>query len=32
VHPGDDGVLAFAGLYERRADPDRADDDPDRWL
>jgi putative SOS response-associated peptidase YedK len=32
VHPADDGVLAFAGLYEMWRDPTKADDDPDRWL
>lgn len=28
----DGGGLAFAGLYERWADPDKAKDDPTRWL
>src|SRR5664279_3531810 len=32
IHPADDGVLAFAGLYEMWRDPTKADDDPDRWL
>ncbi|EOM75590.1 SOS response-associated peptidase [Rhodococcus rhodnii] len=27
-----DGVLAMAGLYELWPDPDKAEDDPDRWL
>ncbi|WP_182359786.1 SOS response-associated peptidase [Tomitella gaofuii] len=30
LHP--EGVLAMAGLYEMWRDPDKADDDPDRWL
>jgi putative SOS response-associated peptidase YedK len=42
MHPGSttkvpyflrgDGVLAFAGLYELRPDPDLPEDHPDRWL
>lgn len=32
IHPADDGVLAFAGLYEFWRDPTRPVDDPDRWL
>lgn len=32
IHPADGGPLAFAGLYEFWRDPQRADDDPDRWL
>ena len=32
IHPDDGGVLAFAGLYEFWRDPQRADDDPQRWL
>jgi putative SOS response-associated peptidase YedK len=32
IHSADDGPLAFAGLYEFWRDPDRADDDPLRWL
>ncbi|GAA5169001.1 SOS response-associated peptidase [Pseudonocardia eucalypti] len=28
----DDELLAFAGLYELWPDPDRDEDDPDRWL
>ena len=32
IHPADDGPLAFAGLYEFWRDPERADDDPQRWL
>ena len=32
LHPGDDGVLAFAGLYELWRDHSKADGDPDRWL
>jgi putative SOS response-associated peptidase YedK len=32
LHPADDGVLAFAGLYELWRDHTKADDDPDRWL
>ncbi|QDQ97096.1 SOS response-associated peptidase [Tomitella fengzijianii] len=31
LHPGD-GALAMAGLYEMWRDPDKSDDDPDRWL
>ena len=31
LHRGDD-LLAFAGLYELWPDPERAEDDPDRWL
>ena len=31
IHPTDGGVLAMAGLYEIWRDPDRADDDPDRF-
>ncbi|QNG19709.1 SOS response-associated peptidase [Rhodococcus triatomae] len=27
-----EGVLAMAGLYELWRDPDKAEDDPDRWL
>ena len=32
LHPADDGVLAFAGLYELWRDHTKPDDDPDRWL
>lgn len=32
IHPADDGVLALAGLYGFWKDPDKAEDDPDRWL
>ena len=32
IHAPDGGPLAFAGLYEFWRDPDRADDDPLRWL
>ena len=32
IHPADGGPLAFAGLYEFWRDPERADDDPLRWL
>jgi putative SOS response-associated peptidase YedK len=32
VHPADDGILPMAGLYELWPDPDKAEDDPDRWL
>ncbi|WZH52899.1 MAG: SOS response-associated peptidase [Nocardioides alkalitolerans] len=32
IHPADGSVLAMAGLYEIWRDPDRADDDPDRFL
>jgi putative SOS response-associated peptidase YedK len=31
IHPADGGVLAMAGLYEIWRDPDRAEDDPDRF-
>ena len=31
IHPSDGGVLAMAGLYEIWRDPDRAEDDPDRF-
>ena len=31
IHPQDGGVLAMAGLYEIWRDPDRAEDDPDRF-
>ncbi|MGK5681361.1 SOS response-associated peptidase [Actinoplanes sp. URMC 104] len=31
VHPAG-GMLSFAGLYEKWADPDKDADDPDRWL
>jgi putative SOS response-associated peptidase YedK len=31
LHRGHD-LLAFAGLYELWPDPERAEDDPDRWL
>jgi putative SOS response-associated peptidase YedK len=31
IHPRDGGVLAMAGLYEIWRDPDRPDDDPDRF-
>jgi putative SOS response-associated peptidase YedK len=32
IHPGDGGVLPFAGLYELWRDPTKDADDPDRWL
>ncbi|WP_183512597.1 SOS response-associated peptidase [Paeniglutamicibacter cryotolerans] len=32
VHPKDDSVIFFAGLYEWWKDPEKAEDDPDRWL
>ena len=32
IHSADGAPLAFAGLYEFWRDPDRADDDPLRWL
>lgn len=32
IHPADGSVLAMAGLYEIWRDPDRVDDDPDRFL
>ncbi len=32
LHDPSGELLAFAGLYELWRDPDRADDDPDRWL
>ena len=31
IRPRDQGVLAMAGLYEIWRDPDRAEDDPDRF-
>lgn len=31
IRPRDGGVLAMAGLYEIWRDPDRSDDDPDRF-
>lgn len=31
IRPTDGGLLAMAGLYEIWRDPDRADDDPDRF-
>ena len=31
IHPAD-GILSFAGLYERWPDPAKDPDDPDRWL
>ena len=31
IHPSDGGVLAMAGLYEIWRDPDRAEDDPERF-
>lgn len=32
IRPRDGGILAMAGLYEIWRDPDKADDDPDRFL
>lgn len=32
IHPSDDRLLAFAGLYEFWRDRTRSDDDPLRWL
>ena len=32
LHAPDDGILAFAGLYELWPDPALADDDPAKWL
>ena len=32
LRPPATGVLSFAGLYERWADPAKDEDDPDRWL
>ncbi|MGY4771219.1 SOS response-associated peptidase [Kribbella sp. CWNU-51] len=33
IHPANpDDVLALAGLYEFWRDPDKADDDPNKWL
>jgi putative SOS response-associated peptidase YedK len=32
IHPADDGVLSFAGLYELWRNPDKSEDDPNRWL
>ena len=31
IHPRDDRVMAMAGLYEIWRDPERAEDDPDRF-
>lgn len=31
IRPKDGGILAMAGLYELWRDPEKADDDPDRW-
>lgn len=32
IHPADGGTLAMAGLYEIWRDPEKAEDDPDRFL
>lgn len=32
IHPTDGAPIAFAGLYSWWRDPDKNDDDPDRWL
>ncbi|HEY8455725.1 MAG TPA: SOS response-associated peptidase [Actinopolymorphaceae bacterium] len=32
IHRGDGGILAMAGLYEIWRDPEKADDDPDRFV
>ncbi|WP_017625320.1 SOS response-associated peptidase [Nocardiopsis chromatogenes] len=32
LHGAEEEALAFAGLYERWADPDAGGDDPDRWV
>lgn len=32
IHPTDGAPIAFAGLYSWWRDPDKADDDPDRWV
>ncbi|MCR2785547.1 MULTISPECIES: SOS response-associated peptidase [unclassified Microbacterium] len=32
IHPADDQPMFFAGLYEWWKDPQKADDDPERWL
>ena len=32
IHPADDAPLFLAGLYEWWKNPEKADDDPDRWL
>ena len=32
IHPADDAPLFFAGLYEWWKNPEKSDDDPDRWL
>lgn len=32
IHPADGAPLLFGGLYEWWRDPERGDDDPDRWL
>lgn len=32
VHPADNSLIFFAGLYEWWKDPEKADGDPDQWL
>lgn len=32
IHPTDGAPIAFAGLYSWWRDPDKDDDDPDRWV
>lgn len=32
IHPTDGSPIAFAGLYSWWRDPDKPDDDPDRWV
>ncbi len=32
IHPADGSPLFFAGLYEWWKNPEKTDDDPDRWL
>ena len=32
LHPADGSTMAMAGLYELWRDPEKADEDPDKWL
>ena len=32
ISPADGGLLVMAGLFEMWPDPEKAEDDPDRWL